>query len=57
MNQGFPYRDQVGTAEAGHTTLDHLALRHDHSSRAQWLERLGAGEIELEAAPPEVLRA
>ncbi len=48
MNQGFPYREQIGAAEAGRTALDHLVLRHHHSGRAQWQERLGAGQIELD---------
>ena len=53
MNQGFPYHEQIGPAATGRSALDHLALQHLHSSRAEWQERLAAGEIELDGQPAD----
>ncbi|MBW4466952.1 MAG: RluA family pseudouridine synthase [Pegethrix bostrychoides GSE-TBD4-15B] len=53
MNRGWIYRDQV--AEVGLTLLDYYSQRYQHSSRAEWRERIVHGQILLEggAAEPE----
>jgi 23S rRNA pseudouridine1911/1915/1917 synthase len=47
-NQGFAYREQIGSGAMGRSALDHLADRYRHSSRERWVERLAAGEVELD---------
>ncbi|HIK44877.1 MAG TPA: RluA family pseudouridine synthase [Leptolyngbyaceae cyanobacterium M65_K2018_010] len=51
MNQGWVYRDRITADQAGQTVLDFLSQRYRHSSRAQWQERLEAGQICLNADP------
>lgn len=60
MNEGFEYREQVGSAAAGRTVLAYLAERHRHSTERVWQERIAAGEVlvgGLPAAASEPLRA
>jgi 23S rRNA pseudouridine1911/1915/1917 synthase len=49
LNRGYTYRERIPAGPAG--VLDHLARRHPHSSAAQWLERIGRGELELDGVP------
>lgn len=50
LNRGWSYREQVGPEAAGRTVLDYLAATRTHSTAAEWAERLGRGEIEIEGA-------
>ncbi|MFM7733202.1 MAG: pseudouridine synthase, partial [Cyanobium sp.] len=47
LNSGWTYRDRVDSGSAGMTVSAFYAARHRHSGQAVWLERLAAGEIEL----------
>lgn len=47
-NSGYSFRHVLGPSAAGHTTLTYLSEQFGHSSREQWLERLGAKEIRLD---------
>lgn len=51
MNDGFAYRSVVLADAAGHTLLEHLALRYTHSSREDWEARIAAGEVRLDGVP------
>ena len=60
MNDGYEYREQVGTEADGRTVLDHLAERHRHSPATVWRERIAAGEVRVAgvvAGAHDVLRA
>jgi 23S rRNA pseudouridine1911/1915/1917 synthase len=47
-NHGFAYRERIqGPARA----LDHLVLRHRHSTEAQWRARIERSELELDGRP------
>jgi 23S rRNA pseudouridine1911/1915/1917 synthase len=48
VNGGHSYREQVGPAAAGAAVLDHLVARYAHSTRAEWLDRLALGLVELD---------
>jgi 23S rRNA pseudouridine1911/1915/1917 synthase len=57
-NLGFAYREQIGPAGQGCTTLAYLTRRYEHSTAAQWQARIDSGEVELNqrlAAAGEVL--
>ncbi len=51
MNQGWIYRDRVASAAVGQTLLDYYSQRYQHSSRAEWLQRIQEGQITVETAP------
>lgn len=60
MNQGFAYVEQIGPGAVGRSVLAHLADRYRHSTTAEWVRRLDAGEVQLDgvaAAPADPLRA
>jgi 23S rRNA pseudouridine1911/1915/1917 synthase len=50
-NQGWIYRERVGSAQAGLQASAFYASRHHHSERAVWQERLAAGEIHCNGVP------
>jgi 23S rRNA pseudouridine1911/1915/1917 synthase len=52
LNQGFAYRSRVDARAAGGTLLDYLFGRWTHSSRAEWLDRIVGGEIDVERDTP-----
>jgi 23S rRNA pseudouridine1911/1915/1917 synthase len=59
MNDGYAYREHVGSAGAGRTVSEHLARRFPHSSPATWEERVARGEVQrggVVATPGDVLR-
>jgi 23S rRNA pseudouridine1911/1915/1917 synthase len=47
MNQGWVYRDRVGTVDGGLTVLEFYTRRYAHSDRAEWKSRIEGGEILL----------
>jgi 23S rRNA pseudouridine1911/1915/1917 synthase len=58
-NQGYCYREVLGTRAAGHTVLSFLTRFYAHSTELQWSERLLAGEVHLDdrlVAASEMLR-
>ena len=59
MNRGFEYRERVPRLDGESTLVDYLSARYDHSTRSQWEERVGRGQVTLDgapAAPEQVLR-
>ncbi len=50
MNQGWTYRDRIHSQDSGLTVLQFYAQRYRHSSRAEWQERILAGQIRLDGA-------
>lgn len=50
MNDGFSYVEQVGSADAGRSVLEHLARTRRHSTLDEWGRRIEAGEVELDGA-------
>lgn len=58
-NNGYVYQIQVDTEAGNLKLLEFLCLNYSHSSRAEWAERLGAGELFVNnqlAAATDVLR-
>jgi 23S rRNA pseudouridine1911/1915/1917 synthase len=53
VNDGWTYRERVPAAQAGLAATAFYALRHRHSDRAVWRQRLADGEI---ARNGEILR-
>lgn len=51
MNNGWIYRERVDASGVGQTVLDYYTQRYRHSSRADWLQRIQAGQITLDQAP------
>ena len=51
MNQGWIYRDQVN--QSGWTLLAYYSQRYQHSSQAEWQERILNGQILLDGAPAD----
>jgi 23S rRNA pseudouridine1911/1915/1917 synthase len=51
MNSGYTYTEIVPSAYAGSTVLEYYAKRYRHSSREEWLERIGEGRILHEGCP------
>lgn len=49
-NQGYRYRDQVGSGDAGRTVLEYLAARYRHTEAGAWTERIARGEVALDGA-------
>ena len=51
MNLGYAYRSTV-PPDAHHEPLaDFLARRYPHSSRADWVERIADGLVQVEGKP------
>ena len=48
MNQGWIYRDLIPAAAVGQTLLDYYAQRYRHSSRAEWQQRIEAGQVTVD---------
>ncbi|MEB3313366.1 MAG: RluA family pseudouridine synthase [Cyanobacteriota bacterium] len=48
MNQGWIYCDRITAADAGQRVLEFYTNRYPHSTAADWLGRLQAGQIRLE---------
>ncbi len=51
MNNGWTYRDRVASAAAGQTLLNYYTQRYRHSSRADWQQRIEAGQITIDGKP------
>ena len=60
LNDGYVYREQLGTRARGQSALEYLAGRYQHSSEQEWRERFRRGEVLLDgvtASGEELLRA
>ena len=51
MNDGFDYRETIGSGSAGATVLEHLVRSYRHSSEEEWQDRLRAGRVLLDGSP------
>lgn len=51
LNQGFEYKEKVGSRGAGLTVLSYLSQRYRHSTVGEWRARLGSGLILLDGSP------
>ncbi|BAU12174.1 pseudouridine synthase, RluA family [Leptolyngbya sp. NIES-3755] len=49
MNRGWVYEDRVSQSEI--TLLDYYAQRYQHSTRAEWLDRIRSGAISINNIP------
>jgi 23S rRNA pseudouridine1911/1915/1917 synthase len=50
-NEGYEYRERLGTEADGRTVLDYLSRRYDHSSVRDWAERIASGHVLIDAKP------
>ncbi len=60
LNDGYAYTERVAPRAAGVGVLAYLAERYGHSTREEWLARLGRGEVVLDGVTvqgAEILRA
>ncbi|NPC70301.1 RluA family pseudouridine synthase [Corallococcus sp. AB004] len=60
LNDGYVYRERIGAASVGRTTLAHLSDKYRHSTEEEWRARFVRGEVRLDglvATGEEVLRA
>jgi 23S rRNA pseudouridine1911/1915/1917 synthase len=60
INQGWVYRDRITPADAQVSVLDFYAHRYRHSTRAEWRDRILAGQIRhngIPLAPDDRLQA
>lgn len=48
LNQGWSYQEQIDRSAQGLTVLDYYTQRYCHSDRAQWQQRIAAGQILLD---------
>ncbi|USR90911.1 RluA family pseudouridine synthase [Phormidium yuhuli AB48] len=51
LNQGWTYRDRLGSLPPGTTVLDYYAQRYRHSTRQMWRDRILDGQIHLNDKP------
>jgi 23S rRNA pseudouridine1911/1915/1917 synthase len=59
LNEGCEYRERIGPDAEGRTVLAYLSQRYDHSSAAEWAERIASGHVcidSLRAHPESILR-
>lgn len=47
LNQGWRYEEIVTKSASGKSVLDYYSDRYSHSSRAEWLARIVAGEVRV----------
>jgi 23S rRNA pseudouridine1911/1915/1917 synthase len=50
-NEGFDYRERIGSEADGEPLLSYLARRYRHSSESEWRERIEAGRVLLDGEP------
>jgi 23S rRNA pseudouridine1911/1915/1917 synthase len=51
LNDGHRYRKQLGPDAEGVSLLDYLERHYVHSSRTEWMERIGHGRLLIAAGP------
>jgi 23S rRNA pseudouridine1911/1915/1917 synthase len=51
MNQGWIYREQVKSSDAGKTLVDYYTQRYPHSSESEWRSRIIAAQILINGNP------
>ena len=51
LNEGCEYREQLGPDATGRTLLTYLSQRYDHSSIAEWAERIASGHVLIDSQP------
>lgn len=49
LNDGYEYREQLGSDAEGQTILAHLSARYAHSLRTEWEERIASGQVLINA--------
>jgi 23S rRNA pseudouridine1911/1915/1917 synthase len=60
LNRGFEYKERLGVAAAGLTTIEYLSRRYSGSTREEWLDRIESGCVLLDGVPSKhdaILRA
>jgi 23S rRNA pseudouridine1911/1915/1917 synthase len=60
MNEGYAYHERLDLAADGHTLLQYLSHRYEHSSSAEWVVRIASGHVLIDGLPAladSVLRA
>jgi 23S rRNA pseudouridine1911/1915/1917 synthase len=57
LNRGYEYRETVAAGGGGVPLIDYLVARYPHSTRGEWLERIGSGAVLLdgERCSPDLL--
>jgi 23S rRNA pseudouridine1911/1915/1917 synthase len=51
LNEGCEYREHIGPHTEGRTVLAYLSQRYDHSSAAEWAERIASGHVFIDSLP------
>lgn len=51
FNQGFAYCEQLGPEADGLTALAYLSRRYEHSTEAEWAERIASGHVLVDSLP------
>jgi 23S rRNA pseudouridine1911/1915/1917 synthase len=51
MNQGWVYREQVKSSDAGKTLVDYYTQRYQHSSESEWRSRIIAAQVLINGNP------
>jgi 23S rRNA pseudouridine1911/1915/1917 synthase len=51
VNEGFEYRERLGSEAEGEPLLAYLARRYRHSSASQWKDRIESGRVLIDSRP------
>lgn len=51
LNKGFEYRERLGQDADGQTVLTYLSRHYDHTSMAEWAERIASGHVLVDSLP------
>jgi len=54
LNDGYEYRERLGTDAAAKTVLAYLSRRYLHSSPAEWAARIAAGQVLIDSKIAQV---
>ena len=54
MNNGWVYQDKIGKSAIAQTVLNYYSQRYQHSTIAQWQERIESGQILLNQKPTTI---
>jgi len=54
MNNGWVYQDKIGKSAIAETVLEYYAQRYQHSTIAQWQERIESSQILLNQKPTTI---
>jgi len=53
-NDGFTYRERLGSSAESTTLIAYLGDRYRHSSRSEWTSRIEAGDVLVDAKPSAI---